>query len=104
MIYIKLHDTENGKLLALCDKSLIGSIIEEGDIFIDLKNYADFYIGDLINTNELQKKISLQDIYSANIVGEESVSAAIDSKIIKKSGVKRLKSGLMYAHAYKIIQ
>ena len=51
-----------------------------------------------------KKKISLQDIYSANIVGEESVSAAIDSKIIKKSGVKRLKSGLMYAHAYKIIQ
>ncbi len=73
-------------------------------IFIVRSNYADFYIGDLINTNELQKKISLQDIYSANIVGEESVSAAIDSKIIKKSGVKRLKSGLMYAHAYKIIQ
>ena len=53
MIYIKIHETEHGaKILAMCDKSLIGKVLEEGNVYIDLKLYSDFYTGELIDEEE----------------------------------------------------
>ena len=37
MIYIKIHQAEEGDIIAACDESLIDKVLEEGEIYIDLK-------------------------------------------------------------------
>ncbi|MDE1856886.1 MAG: DUF424 family protein [Candidatus Micrarchaeota archaeon] len=104
MIYLKVHKSEHGSVIGMCDKELIDSVLEEGDVTIDVKSYASFYKGDLLNQNQASKRLEehLGEIYSANIVGKESVGIAMAVSLIHKDNVKRI-SGVPYAHAYKII-
>lgn len=102
MIFIKIHDTENGKILAMCDEKLIDEILSEDELVINIKNYQDFYSGELIDQHEnLSSRISLKEIFSANIIGEEAVALGIRNKIIKKEHIKLINK-IPYAHAYKI--
>jgi hypothetical protein len=88
-------------MVALCDESLIDKVLEDKEIVIDIKNYSDFYKGDLIPSKELSVIVSANEIVSANVIGRESVDAAIGSKVIDGSRVKTV-NGVPYAHAYKI--
>ncbi len=102
MIYVKMHDTENGIILAVCDEKLINEILIDGELEINIKNYQDFYIGELINKEELlDGKIKINEIFSANIIGEEAVFYGIKNKIIQEQNIKKIKN-IPYAHAYKI--
>ncbi len=100
MIYVKLHDSENGILLAMCDEELIGRVIEDGDVYINIRDYSEFYKGSLISAKEVQALIP-DKLHSANIIGDEAVSVAIKHSIIKRENVK-VASGVRYAHAYRI--
>ncbi len=102
MMFIKVHDTENGKILALCDQVLINEIITEDDIELNIKEYHDFYKGKLIDTKyDLSESIRLDEIISANIIGHESVSYAISNSIIEQENIKLINS-IPYAQAYKM--
>jgi hypothetical protein len=97
MIYLKVHETENGgRILAMCDKSLIGRVLEEGDVYIDLKNYSDFYVGELIKD---EKEIEVKNVSSVNIIGKEAVALAIKNGVIKKDDVRTVE-GVPYAQVY----
>jgi hypothetical protein len=107
MFYIKTHyikNTENSIILAMCDESLIESILEEDDIYIDIKTYADFYKGELVNNkNKVLEILEGMKIGSANVVGKESIDTAINLKIIEKSNIKYV-NNIPYAHAYYVKQ
>jgi hypothetical protein len=100
MVYLKIHSTPNGKIIAMCDERLIDSILKEGSVTIDLKRYNDFYKGE-VATEAVLNGIKMADVYSANIVGEESVRIAVSHSIIKKENVKKV-DGVPYAHAYRV--
>ena len=104
MIYFKSYTTEKGVMIAMCDKELIDSILTEGEVVIDVKSYSSFYKGDLLNPTTAKQKLDLhkESIYSANIVGKESVDIAIEKSIIVSDNVKQV-SGVPYAQAYRII-
>ena len=97
---MKLHNTRDGKILAMCDASALNRVLKEGEVIIDTKTYADFYKGRLMNVESLDS-VAISDINSANIVGEESINAAIERYIIGKNNVKKVR-GVPYAHAYRI--
>ncbi len=102
MIYVKLYDTERGPMLAMCDKDLLGKVLEDGDVTLDLKSYRSFYEGDLVPNDSTADRILVKlKVASANIVGKESIDAAIRSKIIDKGNVKKIK-GIPYAQAYLV--
>jgi len=100
LIYVKLHNTRGGRILAMCDASALNKVLKEGEVIIDTKTYADFYKGRLMNVESLDS-VTISDINSANIVGEESVNAAVERYIIAKKNVKKVK-GVPYAQAYRI--
>lgn len=102
MIYIKLHDSENGILLAMCDEKLIDSIIEEGNVYINIRDYSDFYRGKLVRPEAADSMIPKQKIYAANLIGTESVRLAMQKKIIKRENVRKA-DGIEYANAYRMI-
>jgi hypothetical protein len=101
MIYIKVHRTDNGAMLAMCDADLIDKVIDDGKVCIDLKGYSDFYKGELVKADLAKERIGSYNLYSVNVVGNESVKAAIEGDIIKKENVKSV-NGIMYANAYRV--
>ncbi|MCL5412251.1 MAG: DUF424 family protein [Candidatus Marsarchaeota archaeon] len=101
LIYIKSHRTDEGFILAMCDQSLLGSVLEDGDTFIDIKSYAEFYRGDLVDGEGALSRIDRGSIMSVNAVGKEAVDAAIDASLIKSDSVRYVK-GVPYAQAFRV--
>ena len=101
LIYIKYHNADDGVILAMCDSALIDKVLEEGDVYIDIKNYSEFYMGDLVDTGQAKALIDKGSIKAANIIGNEAVDVAIDSDIIKQENVSKV-NGIRYAHAYRV--
>ncbi len=101
MIYIKIHQADEGNIIAACDESLIEQILEEGEIYIDIKEYPEFYKGDLVDPEKYDLDVSLKELNSANIVGKESVDYMVRKGLIDEENIKYV-NGIPYAHSYVI--
>jgi hypothetical protein len=101
MIYLKIHPTDNGNMVAMCDSKLIDQVLSEGDLEINLKDYSDFYKGQLLSKDAVLGLVKKEDVYSANIVGDEAVKVALEKGIIEKGHVKRI-SKIPYANAFRV--
>ncbi|EET89827.1 MAG: DUF424 family protein [Candidatus Micrarchaeales archaeon] len=100
MIYYKEHVLEEGVIIAICDENLIDKVLEDGDLFIDVASYSDFYKGELIDPNA-EVKLNLREFDSANVIGSESVAFAIKNFLIGKDNVKMV-GEVPYAQSYKV--
>jgi len=98
-MYLKIHETDKGKIVAACDKELIGQVLEEGDLYMDLKMYKDFYVGDLADKNSV--KSALANFSSANLVGKKVVGIAVEEGVIESEYIKYIKD-IPYIQIYKI--
>ena len=87
-IYFKVHESQNRKVLAVCDKELVGKILEENHFHFDIKE--SFYKGKEITSDELKKMIHEFD--SINLVGEKAVGVAISEKIASEKNVIIIKN------------
>jgi len=92
-MYLKVHDTPDGEVVALCDAVLIGKVLSQGKMRIDLEKYSGFYIGEKVEP--ASAIAALRAAPNANIVGEKSLAAAkaagLDvSGAIKIGGVPHL--------------
>jgi hypothetical protein len=101
MIYVRIHSTDNGNMIAMCDSELIDKVLSEGDIEINLRDYSDFYRGQLTSREEALSMVKKEEIHSANIVGEEAVQVALKKGIIEKNNVKKV-SRIPYANAFRV--
>jgi hypothetical protein len=101
MIYLKRHLSENGIIIAMCDSELIDQVLQDGVVELNLKDYSSFYKGELMTAADAKKTIDSKDIYSANVVGDESIRVAIGSSIIEKAHVRTVNK-VPYAQAFKV--
>ncbi len=101
MIYIKIHDSENGKIIGMCDSSLINKVLIDGELEINIRDYSEFYKGELVSVEKAAEMLDPKKVYSANIIGRESVDAAIRGQIIHKDGIMKVRD-IPYANAFKI--
>ncbi len=90
MLFFKKHSVEQGAIIAMCDKELIGKVLESGKIHIDLDRYASFYKGELVSEEEAESMVEGEEIYSANIVGERSVAVLMKKGLVGKGDVKKV--------------
>jgi hypothetical protein len=97
-MYVKIHESASGKILAACDEDLLGKSFSEGERYLDLEKYRGFYADRKVSEGELMKELKGRFI-SANLVGESSVKAAIKAKLLSKKDVMRIQ-GVPYAHIY----
>ena len=91
MIFVKKHAAEQGTILAMCDEELIGKVLREGKMFLDLDKYADFYRGSLVSEEDALGSVEKDEICSANAVGERSVAVLMKKGVIKSGDIKRVK-------------
>ncbi len=83
-------------VVAVCDNDLIGKFFDEGDLQLDVKE--GFYKGEDVSREraiEIMQDMSNEDA-TFNIVGEESVDAAIEAGIISEDGIKKIQ-GVPYS-------
>ncbi len=85
-MYIKIHKAYR-TIVAIADSELIGKKFEEGNRQIEVK--ASFFTGEEKNKEEIIKILKDMNKEDANfnIVGKESIEAALEAQIINKSGI-----------------
>ena len=83
---IKIHESYR-KIVAVADTDLIGKIFSEGMRQIEVK--PNFFKGDEKNKEELIELLKDMEKEDAtfNIVGKESIEAALEARVISKDGI-----------------
>jgi hypothetical protein len=84
-MYLRIHQTQGGKVVAACDESLIGRVLDDGKVHMDLDRYRAFYVGGKAGAEEVKK--ALHGFASANLVGKEAVKAALDAGVASQDDV-----------------
>lgn len=102
MIYFKIHKTDKGDMIAMCDEELLGKEFSEGKVILDLKTYSDFYKGELMSKKQILTALNVAALYSANVVGKESVEVMEEKGLVEEGAVKIVKD-VPFVQVYKII-
>ncbi|MBW2997363.1 DUF424 family protein [Candidatus Woesearchaeota archaeon] len=89
---VNVHDTPNGKMIAICDSDILGKTFEEGELQLDLS--SRFYQGEEKTAEEAESV--LKDSYVVNAVGKESVGLLVKKNLVKKENIG-IVSGIPYA-------
>ncbi|MCK5233894.1 MAG: DUF424 family protein [Candidatus Aenigmarchaeota archaeon] len=96
-IHLKVHSFPEGKVIAICDKDILGKHFEENDSVLDVD--TAFYEGKEASKEEICT--SLSDCTSATIAGNNAIEIALKCKAISKGGVKEL-CGIKYALMFRL--
>src|SRR3989338_3102701 len=88
---VKIHESYR-KIVAVSDSDLVGQKFEEGNRQIDVR--PNFYRGEERTKKEVVKilKDMQKEDATFNIVGEESVEAALEAGVISESIVIKINS------------
>ncbi len=101
MIYLKKHIADQGSVLAMCDEELLGRVLEEGKLLIDLDKYAGFYKGELISEEKAQGMVEGEELHTANIVGERSVAIMVGKGFASEDDVRKV-SGVPFLQIFRL--
>ncbi len=87
--FVKVHRSYRA-VVAICDAELIGKKFEEGKRQLDVRD--NFYRGEEMNLEKTIDVINVQRREDAtfNIVGKDSVNAAIEVDLIDKNSVGKV--------------
>lgn len=98
-MYLKIHQSARGDVVAACDEELLGKVLEDKDAFMDLARYRGFYEGEKAGEDGLEK--ALGRFFSANLVGRGPVSVALRMGLAGKGDVRYIKK-VPYIQIYRI--
>jgi hypothetical protein len=99
---VKVYSTEHGNVVAMCDNELIGNIYAEGRMELNLKDYAEFYKGELVDESEAEDGVKGELIYSANVIGERSVGIFVKNGMAGEENIRRIR-GIPFIQIYNLI-
>lgn len=86
MFSLKTYETEKGKLVAACDRSILGEKFEEEGTILNLKE--SFYHREKVNFKKIKEE--LREANTANLVGEELMEQLIEEGIVNSEEVKKV--------------
>lgn len=90
-MFIKIHESYR-TIVALADSDIIGKVFEEGIKRIEVR--ASFFAGEKKSKKEIieiLKEMNKEDA-TFNIIGDKSISAAIEAGIISKNGIMKIQN------------
>lgn len=87
MIYVKTHEAEERKVVAMCDEEILGKTFEENEVCLDVKK--SFYGGKLVSEDEAVEIMRKADIL--NLVGERTIGLAIELGIVSQIHIIKIK-------------
>ncbi|MBB6647876.1 DUF424 domain-containing protein [Halobellus ruber] len=97
---LRERQTKEGLLVSVCDDECLGEVYEDGEVSLDVTEA--FYGGDDAEATDADGVVeSLRRASVANIVGERSVSVAIDAGIVDESRVLSI-DGTLHAQLVRM--
>lgn len=81
---LNIHDTQNGTVVAACDRDLLGETFQDGDITLTVKQA--FYDGEDADVERIHDET--QRATTTNFVGEHLITALIDRGTISEDEVQ----------------
>lgn len=97
MFWMKVHHTDEGRLLAACDESVLGETYTEDDMTLEVAE--DFYKGDKVDF--LTVLDELTEAATANFVGHDLIDQLLDNDIIQDDEVEEV-GEMVHVHLYFI--
>ena len=97
-MYLKIHSSPEGEIVALCDEELIGRVLRDGKMCLDLKVHGAFYKGEKVS--QARAVAALSEARNANLVGVRSLEAAKKAGLSVSGAV--LISGIPHLQMYRI--
>ena len=93
MICFKKYLTPSGDMLAMCDQDLIGKVLKEGKIYIDLDRYASYYKGEVLSEKDAAGRINAQEIrlsgfQTSGVASKEVIATYSDDFFSTITGVQ----------------
>lgn len=85
------------KVTAICDAKLLGKVLREGDVVLDLETHRQFYEGKKVNGDEAVELV--RNAENLNLVGEKALAAA--RKAGSVSGAKKI-AGVPHLQVYRL--
>ena len=82
-LLVKLHKKDHRAIVAVCDKNLLGRVIEEKNRQLDLR--SEFYKGEERSEEEIGDLMRNAD--GVNLVGPESVKLGLQEGVISEENV-----------------
>jgi hypothetical protein len=98
-MYAKAYEAKGEIVVAVCDKELIGRVLREGDLVLDLKAHSKFYVGELVSEERACEM--LKSATSINLVGKRAVGLALKSGLAKKGDEKTV-GGVPHLQVYEL--
>ncbi len=84
-------------MLAACDSELLGGVFREGDVVLRVS--PGYYGGSLCEEADLKKLLQQADVVS--LVGERSISVAVETGLAEWRFVKRV-GGIPHLNIYRL--
>ncbi|HLC33274.1 MAG TPA: DUF424 family protein [Candidatus Nanoarchaeia archaeon] len=82
-LLVKVHKKDHRTIIAVCDKNLIGKLLEEKSRQLDLR--GEFYKGEERTQEEIGDLMRNAD--GVNLVGEEAVKLGLQEGVITEDNV-----------------
>lgn len=103
MFLLTVRKSKDGsKVVAVCEKKLVGKMFEDGDLVLDLRGNFFFEEGLTVETDDFDRIADeVKKSFTSKIVGNEIVSRFIKAGIIDRSNVKEI-CGIKYAMTFRI--
>ena len=93
----KIHETEERKIISLCDEDLIGKKFETKDLQLDVSEF--FYKGENLDEKKVLEEI--EGASSLNIVGKDSIRFALKHNLISKTHIIKIQN---IPHALAVVE
>ncbi len=97
-VYCKIHSVQSKKVLAACDKELIGKTLKKGDL--DFIISEAFYKDNPVTEEELAKLID--EYENINLVGKKTVNIALKKGLISEKNVIKI-AGIPHVQIYRLV-
>ena len=97
MFSVKLHSSGGDVVLAGCDREILGSILTEGELQVEVSER--FYGGDVVSRDQLLSHIEEATII--NIMGNRIVDFAIEEGLVQSKNVRKI-GGVKHAQIVTI--
>ena len=98
MVYMNVMEVRGERIVAICDSDLLGLKLVDGERVLHVD--PRFYGGQLVPISVAMKEAKAATI--VNLVGENSVSAAVREGIIHPMAVVRV-AGVPHAQAVRVV-
>ncbi len=96
-MYLKIHKSGSGILVAVCDKDVLGKKLKHGNVNVEISE--SFYKGDI--ASEEQVITALAHAKTANLFGERTIACAIKCGAVDPECVVII-SGVPHAQIFHI--